>query len=397
MASVFPGAIDSYLVAEVQPAQIAKSAQMRLGLDAAIAIETILGTNPQGGEANVRDSIAAAKAVANNAAASAFAAQTDATQALADAAAADANANSRVAKAGDLMTGDLILPNIGVARVVAPQAAIHVGTFGTSGTVDPLAIILGRPDGTENIGSRAVITGLTNKAPGSNAFVGGWNNEASGSQASAVGSFNVASGLNSRASGENCTANGQDSVAGGDGSLANGVVAYAHGSKAVANQDGARVVTDSVGYETTVDAANQYKLRFQNGWKLVKGGGGDNLDGPEYAIGQESIATTDATPTVLQSVATPNDSVILVESRVISRRTGGAAGANGDCYVEVRHARLKNVGGVLTILQGAAFIQGDQAWTHLWVVNGATAELQVTGAVDNDVTWHTSTKVQRLF
>lgn len=51
--TVYPAQIDEYVVADVQPGKLTKSAHMRKALDAAIAIETTLGVDPQGNFADV--------------------------------------------------------------------------------------------------------------------------------------------------------------------------------------------------------------------------------------------------------------------------------------------------------------------------------------------------------
>lgn len=117
-----------------------------------------------------------------------------------------------------------------------------------------------------------------------------------------------------------------------------------------------------------------------------------------WEIFQAQVSTTDATATTLTSVTVPTDSVLYLKARIVGRRTGGAAGANGDSAVYERSARFKNVGGTVTINQlQTDFTSEDQlGWNGTLDVSGASARMRVTGAANNNVTWTVTYEVITL-
>ena len=232
------------------------------------------------------------------------------------------------------------------------------------------------------IGNMNTVTGFTSGALGNNHNVGG-------NYSLAIGQQNTVSAGPQTAS----FVGGENSTIGGSWSMAFGRKA----NSGVVN--GVNILTDSQDFETTADNADQAKRRFQGGWKLVKGAGTDNVDGPEYEITQASVDTVDATVTTIQTIPIPTDSAVLIEARVVGRRTGGVAGAAGDSFAATYAVRGKDIAGTVTE-HDQGFVYGpsqDQAWNVAIVVNGTNLDLKVIGAVDNNITWHTTTKVQRNF
>lgn len=108
-----------------------------------------------------------------------------------------------------------------------------------------------------------------------------------------------------------------------------------------------------------------------------------------WEIFQAQVSTTDATATTLQSVTIPTDSVVLVVARMVGRRTGGSAGANGDSAVYIRSARFKNVGGTVTMnqLQSDYTSEDQLTWNGTLDASGTSARMRVTGAANNNITW----------
>lgn len=113
---------------------------------------------------------------------------------------------------------------------------------------------------------------------------------------------------------------------------------------------------------------------------------------------QAQTTTTDATTTTLTSVTVPTDSAMLMEARIVGRRTGGTGGANGDAVVYVRTARFKNISGTVTIanLQSDYTSEDQAAWNGTLDVSGASARIRVTGAANNNITWTVTYTVQTL-
>lgn len=113
-----------------------------------------------------------------------------------------------------------------------------------------------------------------------------------------------------------------------------------------------------------------------------------SVGGETYRIRQASVSTTDATVTTIQDVVIPVDSAMLLEVRVVGRRTGGTSGSAGDCATYVLRCRVKNIAGTVTIHDLTSEESEDQiAWDADVTAVGANARIRVRGAADNNVSW----------
>lgn len=121
-------------------------------------------------------------------------------------------------------------------------------------------------------------------------------------------------------------------------------------------------------------------------------------DDPNYQIRQNRVATTDATVTTLETIAITASKTYLIESRVVARRTGGAAGTADDGAVYIRRAMVTTKTGTVTInAVQDDLTQEDQAgWDCTFTVSGTNVLVRITGAADNNVTWHATTIIQDL-
>jgi hypothetical protein len=82
--------------------------------------------------------------------------------------------------------------------------------------------------------------------------------------------------------------------------------------------------------------------------------------------------------------------VVLIETRVHSRKTGGAGvGTIGDGNAYIRTVKAKNVGGTVTIgTISSTFTSEDiNQFNATLAVSGTNVLVQVTGAVNDNVTW----------
>ena len=113
---------------------------------------------------------------------------------------------------------------------------------------------------------------------------------------------------------------------------------------------------------------------------------------------QAQVSTTDATVTTIATIAVPTDSTLYVEATIIGRRTGGTAGASGDSSIYIRTARLKNVGGTVTLsnLQTDYTTEDQASWNGTITVSGTNALVRVNGAANNNVSWTVNYKVSTL-
>lgn len=106
---------------------------------------------------------------------------------------------------------------------------------------------------------------------------------------------------------------------------------------------------------------------------------------------QGAVNTTDATLTTVCTFAMPSSSAVLLRAHVLGHRTGGTAGTADDSAVYVMTAAYKPVAGVPTIIGAATmdFQAEDQpAWNCQFVASGSSVLVRVTGAANNNITWH---------
>lgn len=114
-------------------------------------------------------------------------------------------------------------------------------------------------------------------------------------------------------------------------------------------------------------------------------------DDPTVEIRQNRAATTDATVTTLHSVATSTNQTVYVEATVVARRTGGSAGAAGDTAAYKVCGLYKNVSGTVTLVGAVTTLysaESQAGWDCTLDVSGTTVRVRVTGAANNNVTWH---------
>jgi hypothetical protein len=236
--------------------------------------------------------------------------------------------------------------------------------------------------------------GASTLASGIASHAEGTSTTASGLNSHAEGQGTIASGIASHAEGLTTTASGNYSSADGELSVADGANSQASGRKALTGGfAGARVLTDSQNFTTTADAVDSMKLRYNNGYDFVKGGGANLDDGVNLKIRQASSATTDASTTEIQSIAVPNNSVMLVESKVVGVRTGGTSGTVGDSASYVRTVKVKNIAGTVTVLKKQSdYTAEDQSgWGCNHDVTSTNIVVKVNGASNNNVKWYVTT------
>lgn len=102
-----------------------------------------------------------------------------------------------------------------------------------------------------------------------------------------------------------------------------------------------------------------------------------------------TVSTTDATATLIATIATTGDSAISVLTEVQAHRTGGTAGSAGDGAILTRRFRIKREAGVVTVsdLQSLVTDRDQASWTVRAIVLGTVVRLEVIGAANNNIDW----------
>lgn len=122
-------------------------------------------------------------------------------------------------------------------------------------------------------------------------------------------------------------------------------------------------------------------------------------DDPTEVVRQYRVATTDATPTALATIAVTQFTTLQIRCSVTARRTGGVAGTDGDGAAYWIDIALKNESGTAAEIAAETLtvVGEDQAaWTVTAAVSSGNEVLSVTGAVDNNVTWHATCRTYQV-
>lgn len=113
-----------------------------------------------------------------------------------------------------------------------------------------------------------------------------------------------------------------------------------------------------------------------------------------YKVQQATLNTTDGSAHTLQTIATTSSSSMLIEARIIAHRTGGSAGSANDGAYFILKARVKNNAGTVTVNNLLSEESHDQAWVADLTVSGTNILVSITGATNNNISWHTTTITQ---
>ena len=90
---------------------------------------------------------------------------------------------------------------------------------------------------------------------------------------------------------------------------------------------------------------------------------------------------------------------VQLEAVVTARRTGGSAGTAEDGAAYIVRGAYKTVAGVVTLIGaiGLIYTAEDQpGWDCTLTISGTNVLVRVTGAVNNNVTWHCTARVWRV-
>ena len=122
-------------------------------------------------------------------------------------------------------------------------------------------------------------------------------------------------------------------------------------------------------------------------------------DDPNLSVYQNRVATTDATVTTLHSFTLTASTTYRIEARVVARRTGGTSGTAEDGAGYIIVGTYKTVAGAATLVGAvsALYTAEDQAaWDATLDTSGTAVRVRVTGAANNNVTWHSTLIVSQV-
>lgn len=122
-------------------------------------------------------------------------------------------------------------------------------------------------------------------------------------------------------------------------------------------------------------------------------------DDPSDRFYHGRAATTDATVTTINTIAVAATTTVMIEAHVRARRTGGTSGTAEDAAGYIIAGTYKNVAGTATLVGAvsADYTAEDQAgWDATLTASGGNVLLRVTGAANNNVTWHSTVRVMQV-
>jgi hypothetical protein len=156
---------------------------------------------------------------------------------------------------------------------------------------------------------------------------------------------------------------------------------------------------DAIGVGISAPSAKLHVTQLTLGKEVFRAESVATNDDPNFRIFQQRAATTDATITTLHSITIPSSTTVLLTARVVARRTGGAAGTAEDGAAYVITGAFKNVAGTATQIGTTSVVSSfeDQAgWGCVFDVTAATARVRITGAINNNITWHSTVMMQNV-
>ena len=114
-------------------------------------------------------------------------------------------------------------------------------------------------------------------------------------------------------------------------------------------------------------------------------------------IYESRTTTRDGAAKTIRSFGCPARTTTLIEAVVTARRTGGSAGTAEDGGAYRIAAAFANIGGVATAIGSPASysMESQAGWGIAFLASGANVLLQVTGAANNDVSWHLTATVYK--
>jgi hypothetical protein len=113
-------------------------------------------------------------------------------------------------------------------------------------------------------------------------------------------------------------------------------------------------------------------------------------------VTQSTVATTDATVTSAAVITVPSNQVMMIEARIVGRKTAGTGSGNiGDAVTYIRTAYVKNIAGVVTLqkVQSDFTAEDITSCNGTIDVTGVTARVRVQGSANDNINWSVSYRV----
>ena len=115
-------------------------------------------------------------------------------------------------------------------------------------------------------------------------------------------------------------------------------------------------------------------------------------DDPVVNYYQNRTTTTNATPATIHTVTTADVTTTYITGTITARRTGGVSGTAEDGAAYEFKAVYKNTTNAVLIGSATITVIGESqaGWDVTLNISGDDVQIQVTGAANNNITWHLS-------
>jgi len=144
---------------------------------------------------------------------------------------------------------------------------------------------------------------------------------------------------------------------------------------------------------------NQIQLGGSNGLVISNSGSNpltiqkeETNDDVTVRFYQAKATTTDATETTLLSINVPSSSAVGIWGIIIARKTGGVAAGEKVAMYEIRGLYHNPLDTAVSVGTPTITVIGesDSDWDVQLDIDGTDIDINVTGEVDNNITWHLS-------
>lgn len=151
-----------------------------------------------------------------------------------------------------------------------------------------------------------------------------------------------------------------------------------------------------VGIGSTTASARIHSNELTIGNPVLRLSSTATNDDPVLDVIQNRVTTTDATVTTIHTYAVAQSKQYGARVEVVARRTGGSSGTANDGGYYAGNVAFRNVSGTVTVngvgtaIDIPVVYENQAAWAVDVIQSGTNIIVRVTGAANNNVTWHLS-------
>jgi len=109
------------------------------------------------------------------------------------------------------------------------------------------------------------------------------------------------------------------------------------------------------------------------------------------------VNTTNATVTTIETIPIPTSTVLIINSEILARVTGGSSGYTGQGCFYSRAQAFRNIAGVVTAIGTISAVSKEDTalvlYDVIFTISGTNVLIQVNSQANDNTTWKSITKV----